>query len=53
VGPTHLKFLKRVSALYPRAFDLVLADMLYARAGFFNFLQDRSKHALGGPQGRT
>jgi hypothetical protein len=43
---TATRLLKRVLALYPRAFDLVLADALYARADFFNFLLDHSKHAL-------
>jgi hypothetical protein len=43
---TAIRLLKRVLALYPRAFDLVLADALYARADFFNFLLDHSKHAL-------
>jgi hypothetical protein len=41
-----MRLLKRVLALYPRAFDLVLADALYCRADFFNFLLDRRKHAL-------
>ena len=36
----------RVIARYPRAFDLVPADALYAGADFFNFLLDRNKHAL-------
>jgi hypothetical protein len=43
---TAMRLLKRVLALYPRAFDLVLADALYARAAFFNFLLDHRKHAL-------
>jgi hypothetical protein len=43
---TAMRLLKRVLALYPRAFDLVLADALYCRADFFNFLLDRRKHAL-------
>jgi hypothetical protein len=30
----------------PRAFDLVLADALYAEAHFFNFLLAHGKHAL-------
>jgi len=29
--------LARVIPAYPRAFDLVLADALYAKAPFFNF----------------
>jgi hypothetical protein len=33
-------------ARYPRAFDLVLADALYAVAPFFNFLLTHRKHAL-------
>ncbi len=43
---TALRLLTRVLASYPRAFDLVLADALYATAPFFNFLIDRGKHAL-------
>jgi hypothetical protein len=41
-----LRLLKRVIAVYPRAFDLVLADALYATAPFFNFLLSLRKHAL-------
>ncbi|MGH8338273.1 MAG: transposase [Gammaproteobacteria bacterium] len=41
-----LRLLERVLILYPRAFDVVLADALYARAPFFNFLLQRHKHAL-------
>jgi hypothetical protein len=36
----------RLLALYPHAFDLVLADALYAKAPFFNFLLDHRKQAL-------
>jgi hypothetical protein len=43
---TATRLLERVIARYPRAFDLVLADALYARAPFFNFLLDRRKHVL-------
>jgi hypothetical protein len=43
---TALRLLKRVIDSYPRAFDLVLADGLYATAPFFNFLLARGKHAL-------
>ena len=43
---TALRLLERVIASYPRAFDLVLADALYATAPFFNFLLTRGKHAL-------
>lgn len=41
-----LRLLERVLALYPRAFDVVLADGLYAQAPFFNFLLGHRKHAL-------
>jgi hypothetical protein len=43
---TALRLLKRVINSYPRAFDLVLADGLYATAPFFNFLLARGRHAL-------
>ena len=43
---TALRLLERVIGAYPRAFDLVLADALYATAPFFNFLLDCDKHAL-------
>jgi len=43
---TALRLLKRVILNYPRAFDLVLADALYATAPFFNFLLAHGKHAL-------
>ena len=43
---TALRLLTRVLSAYPRAFDLVLADALYATAPFFNFLLDHGKHAL-------
>ena len=43
---TALRLLERVIASYPRAFDVVLADALYAAAPFFNFLLARGKHAL-------
>jgi len=42
---TALRLLRRVLARYPRAFDLVLADALYAVAPFFNFLLTHRKHA--------
>ena len=40
------RLLKRVLVRYPRAFDLVLADALYAQAPFFNFLLAQRKHVL-------
>jgi hypothetical protein len=43
---TALRLLRRGLARYPRAFDLVLADALYAVAPFFNFLLTHRKHAL-------
>ena len=43
---TAIRLLTRVLVQYPRAFDLVLADALYARAPFFNFLLEHRKHAL-------
>jgi hypothetical protein len=43
---TAMRLLTRVLLTYPRAFDLVLADALYATAPFLNFLLDRGKHAL-------
>jgi hypothetical protein len=43
---TALRLLVRVIGSYPRAFDLVLADALYAQAPFFNFLLAHGKHAL-------
>ena len=43
---TATRLLKRVLARYPRAFDLVLADALYDRADFFNFLLEHRKHLL-------
>jgi len=43
---TALRLLDRVIRDYPRAFDLVLADALYATAPFFNFLLAPGKHAL-------
>jgi len=41
-----MRLLSRVLEAYPRAFDLVLVDALYATAPFFNFLIDRGKHVL-------
>jgi hypothetical protein len=43
---TALRLLKRVIGSYPRAFDVVLADALYATAPVFNFLLARGKHVL-------
>lgn len=43
---TALRLVARVLAAYPRAFDVVLGDGLYAQAPFFNFLLAHRKHAL-------
>ena len=43
---TALRLLTRVLAAYPRAFDVVLGDGLYAQAPFFNFLLAHRKYAL-------
>jgi len=43
---TAMRLLERVLVRYPRAFDLVLADGLYAQARFFNFLLEHRKHVL-------
>ena len=43
---TALRLLERVLAAYPRAFQIVLADSLYAQAPFLNFLLAHRKHAI-------
>jgi hypothetical protein len=43
---TARRLLGRVLSRYPRAFQLVLADGLYAQAPFFNLLLAHGKHAL-------
>lgn len=43
---TALRLLERVLAVLPRAFQMVLADSLYAQARFLNFLIAHRKHAL-------
>ena len=43
---TALRLLRRVLQLYPRAFQVVLADGLYAQAPFWNFLRAHGKHVL-------
>ena len=43
---TALRLLERVLAVYPRAFDVLLADALYAVAPFLNFLLSHGKDAL-------
>lgn len=41
-----LRLLERVLEQYPRAFDVVQGDALYANSTFFNFVLARGKHAL-------
>jgi hypothetical protein len=40
------RLLKRLFQEYPRAFKLVIADGLYARAPFFKLVVDHGKHAI-------
>jgi len=41
-----MRLLTRVTQNHGRSFDVVIADALYARAGFFNYLTERGKYAL-------
>lgn len=41
-----IRLLTRILKNYPRAFDVVLADALYADASFFNFLLSHNKDIL-------
>lgn len=41
-----LRLLDRVIQSYPRAFDVVAGDALYARSDFFNHVRSLGKHAL-------
>jgi hypothetical protein len=41
-----LRLLDRMLATYPRAFDLVVADGLYAQAPFFRRVREAGKHAI-------
>ncbi len=43
---TARRLLERVLVTYPRAFQVVLADALYAEAPFINFLWSHRKHVL-------
>lgn len=45
-GACALRLLTRVLQRCPRAFDVVLADALYAQAPFWNFLIEHGKHVL-------
>jgi len=41
-----VRLLDRVLAAYPRAFDVVLGDSLYAQSPFFNYVLAKGKHAM-------
>ena len=41
-----LRLLDRVLRAYPRAFDVLLGDALYADSRFFNYALDHGKDAL-------
>lgn len=41
-----MRLLERMFIHYPRAFDMVIADGLYARAPFFKMLTDHGKYAI-------
>lgn len=41
-----LRLLKRLYRAYPRAWNIVLADSLYARADFFRFVRSHGDHVL-------
>lgn len=43
---TALRLLERVIAAYPRAFDLVAGDALYADSRFFNYILSNGKDAI-------
>lgn len=40
------RLVERALEMYPRAFDVVAGDALYANTDWFNFLLERGKHAL-------
>jgi len=40
------RLVQRALEMYPRAFDVVAGDALYANTAWFNFLIERGKHAL-------
>ena len=40
------RLMERALEMYPRAFDVVAGDALYANTDWFNFLIERGKHAL-------
>lgn len=44
--PAAIRLLDRVLAAYPRAFDILLGDALYADSGFFNHVLGCGKHAM-------
>ncbi len=40
------RLMQRALEMYPRAFDVVAGDALYANTNWFNFLLERGKHAM-------
>ena len=50
---TAVRLLERVLPAYPRAFQLLLGDALYAQAPFLNFLMRHGKQVLVGSQRRA
>lgn len=40
------RLVERALSMFPRAFDVVAGDALYANTDWFNFLIERNKHAL-------
>jgi len=45
-GTCALRLLERIQEQYPRAFDLIMGDALYAQARVFQFALRHGKHAL-------
>ena len=41
-----IRLFDRAIAAYPRAFDVVLGDALYADSGFFNHVLEKGKHVI-------
>jgi len=41
-----MRLLERVIAAYPRAFDVVIGDSLYAQGRFFNYVLSKGKHVM-------
>jgi len=45
-GTAALRLIRRVLAMYPRCFDILLGDGLYPQARLFKLLRQHGKHAL-------